>query len=105
MIKGVVAGLKEYGYNIGGFDACTTSDVMGGSGLSSSAAFEVLIATIVNHLYNGGNIDAVTVTKASQFSENVYFGKPSGLLDQMASSVGTFVTIDFKDTANPIIKS
>lgn len=104
MIKGVVAGLKEYGYNIGGFDACTTSDVMGGSGLSSSAAFEVLIATIVNHLYNGGNIDAVTVAKASQFSENVYFGKPSGLLDQMASSVGTFVTIDFKDTANPIIK-
>ena len=67
MIKGVVAGLKEYGYNIGGFDACTTSDVMGGSGLSSSAAFEVLIATIVNHLYNGGNIDAVTAEKPVQW--------------------------------------
>lgn len=104
MIKGVAAGLKEYGYNIGGFDACTTSDVMGGSGLSSSAAFEVLIATVINHLYNDGKIDAVTIAKAAQFSENVYFGKPSGLLDQMASSVGTFVTIDFKDTANPVIK-
>ncbi|MCI5734626.1 MAG: galactokinase [Eubacterium sp.] len=104
MIKGVASGLKEYGYNIGGFDACTTSDVMGGSGLSSSAAFEVLIATVINHLYNDGKIDAVTIAKAAQFSENVYFGKPSGLLDQMASSVGTFVTIDFKDTANPVIK-
>ncbi len=104
MIKGVAAGLKENGYNIGGFDACTTSDVMGGSGLSSSAAFEVLIATVINHLYNDGNVDAVTVAKVSQFSENVYFGKPSGLLDQMASSVGTFVTIDFKDTKNPVIK-
>ncbi len=104
MIKGVAAGLKEKGYEIGGFDACTTSDVMGGSGLSSSAAFEVLIATVINHLYNDGKIDAVTVAKAAQFSENVYFGKPSGLLDQMASSVGTFVTIDFKDTANPVIK-
>ncbi len=104
MIKGVAAGLKEQGYNIGGFDACTTSDVMGGSGLSSSAAFEVLIATVINHLYNDGKVDAVTVAKVSQFSENVYFGKPSGLLDQMASSVGTFVTIDFKDTKNPVIK-
>lgn len=104
MIKGVAAGLKSHGYNIGGFDACTTSDVMGGSGLSSSAAFEVLIATIINHLFNDGKIDAVTVAKAAQYSENVYFGKPSGLLDQMASSVGTFVTIDFKDTSNPIIK-
>lgn len=104
MIKGVAAGLKENGCNIGGFDACTTSDVMGGSGLSSSAAFEVLIATVINHLYNDGNVDAVTVAKVSQYSENVYFGKPSGLLDQMASSVGTFVTIDFKDTKNPVIK-
>ena len=72
--------------------------------LASSAAFEVLIATVINHLYNDGKIDAVTVAKAAQFSENVYFGKPSGLLDQTASSVGTFVTIDFKDTANPVIK-
>lgn len=104
MIKGVVARLSELGYSIGGFDACTTSDVMGGSGLSSSAAFEVLIGNVVSHLFNDGKIDAVEIAKASQFSENVYFGKPSGLLDQMASSVGTFVNIDFKDTENPVIK-
>lgn len=104
MIKGVAAGLKKDGYEIGGFDACTTSDVMGGSGLSSSAAFEVLLGTVISHLYNDGNIDAVTIAKAAQYSENVFFGKPSGLLDQMASSVGTFVTIDFESTENPVIK-
>ena len=104
MIKGVAAGLKNNGYKIGGFDACTTSDVMGGSGLSSSAAFEVLLGTVLSHLYNDGNIDAVTIAKTAQYSENVFFGKPSGLLDQMASSVGTFVTIDFESTENPIIK-
>ena len=104
MIKGVAAGLNIWGYQIGGFDACTTSDVMGGSGLSSSAAFEVLLGTVISHLFNDGNIDAVTVAKAAQYSENVFFGKPSGLLDQMASSVGTFVTIDFESTENPVIK-
>ncbi len=104
MIKGVAAGLKNNGYKIGGFDACTTSDVMGGSGLSSSAAFEVLLGTVLSHLYNDGNIDAVTIAKTAQYSENVFFGKPSGLLDQMASSVGTFVTIDFESTENPVIK-
>lgn len=104
MIKGVAAGLKNSGYNIGGFDACTTSDVMGGSGLSSSAAFEVLLGTVMSYLYNEGGIDAVTIAKTAQYSENVFFGKPSGLLDQMASSVGTFVTIDFKSTQNPVIK-
>ncbi|MGN1202263.1 MAG: galactokinase, partial [Eubacterium sp.] len=104
MIKGVAAGLNNYGYKIGGFDACTTSDVMGGSGLSSSAAFEVLLGTVISYLYNDGSIDAVTVAKAAQYSENVFFGKPSGLLDQMASSVGTFVTIDFESTQNPVIK-
>lgn len=104
MIRGVVSRLNDLGYSIGGFDACTTSDVMGGSGLSSSAAFEVLIGTIVSHLYNDGKIDAVTIAKAAQYSENAFFGKPSGLLDQMASSVGTFVTIDFKSTQEPVIK-
>ena len=104
MIKGVVARLNDLGYKIGGFDACTTSDVMGGSGLSSSAAFEVLIGNIVSHLYNDGVIDAVEIAKAAQYSENVFFGKPSGLLDQMASSVGTFVNIDFEDTDKPVIK-
>lgn len=104
MIKGVAARLHKLGYNIGGFVACTTSDVMGGSGLSSSAAFEVLIGNIISHLFNDGRIDAVEIAKAAQYSENVFFGKPSGLLDQMASSVGTFVNIDFKDTENPVIK-
>ncbi len=104
MIKGVIASLHGRGYNIGAFDACTASDVMGGSGLSSSAAFEVLIGTIVSYLFNDGKIDAVTIAKASQYSENVFFGKPSGLLDQMASSVGTFVTIDFESTKNPLIR-
>lgn len=104
MIKGVAAGLKNEGFCIGGFDACTTSDVMGGSGLSSSAAFEVLIGNIISYLYNDGTVDAVTIAKSAQYSENVFFGKPSGLLDQMASSVGTFVTIDFESTKNPVIK-
>lgn len=104
MIKGIAAKLKDCGYNIGGFDACTTSDVMGGSGLSSSAAFEVLLGTVISHLYNDGRIDSVTIAKAAQYSENVFFGKPSGLLDQMASSVGSFVTIDFESTQNPVIK-
>lgn len=104
MIKGIAAGLNNSGYKIGGFDACTTSDVMGGSGLSSSAAFEVLLGNVISHLFNNGEIDAVTIAKAAQYSENIFFGKPSGLLDQMASSVGTFVTIDFKSTQNPVIK-
>lgn len=104
MIKGIASRFKECGYEIGGFDACTTSDVMGGSGLSSSAAFEVLIGTVISHLFNDGKIDSVTIAKAAQYSENIFFGKPSGLLDQMASSVGSFVTIDFKSTQNPVIK-
>lgn len=104
MIKGVAARLNQLGFKIGGFVAATTSDVMGGSGLSSSAAFEVLIGNIISYLYNDGSIDAVEIAKAAQYSENVFFGKPSGLLDQMASSVGTFVNIDFKDTENPVIK-
>ena len=103
LVKGVVSRFNDLGYNIGGFDACTTSDVMAGSGLSSSAAFEVLLGTIVNYLYNDGKIDPVTIAKVAQYSENVFFGKPCGLLDQMASSVGTFVTIDFKNIDEPVI--
>ena len=103
MVRGVVAKIKDMGYKIGGFDAVTTSDVMGGSGLSSSAAFEVLLGTTVSHLFNDGKISAVDIAKIAQYSENVFFGKPCGLLDQMASSVGTFVTIDFKSTENPVI--
>lgn len=104
MVQGVAAGIKDLGFKVKGFDACTTSDVMGGSGLSSSAAFEVLLGTILSYLYNDGKISPVDIAKVSQYSENVFFGKPCGLLDQMASSVGTFVTIDFESTSNPIIK-
>jgi len=104
MVRGVVAKINDMGYKIGGFDAVTTSDVMGGSGLSSSAAFEVLLGTTVSYLYNEGEISAVDIAKIAQYSENVFFGKPCGLLDQMASSVGTFVTIDFESTENPVIK-
>lgn len=104
MVRGVVAKIQGMGFKVGGFDAVTTSDVMGGSGLSSSAAFEVLLGTTVSYLYNDGVIGAVDIAKVAQYAENVFFGKPCGLLDQMASSVGTFVTIDFESTENPKIK-
>lgn len=104
LVQGVAAGIKNLGYNVSGFDAVTTSDVMGGSGLSSSAAFEVLLGTVLSHMYNEGKISPVDIAKVAQFSENVFFGKPCGLLDQMASSVGTFVTIDFKSVTEPVIK-
>lgn len=105
LIRGVAAGFVKDGFKIGGFRAYTTSDVMKGSGLSSSAAFEVLVGTVLSHLYNGGQISAVKIAQISQYAENVYFGKPSGLMDQMASSVGGFIAIDFKDTESPIIES
>lgn len=104
MVRGVVAKIKNLGFEIGGFDAVTTSDVIGGSGLSSSAAFEVLLGTTVSYLFNDGKISAVDIAKVAQYSENVFFGKPCGLLDQMASSVGTFVSIDFESTEKPVIK-
>lgn len=105
LIRGVAAGFVKEGLKIGGFDAYTTSNVLKGSGISSSAAFEVLIGTILSHLYNDGNVSTVKVARIAQYAENRFFGKPSGLLDQMASSVGGFITIDFKDTANPVIES
>lgn len=104
MVRGVVAKIEGMGYQIGGLDCVTASDVIGGSGLSSSAAFEVLLGTTLSYLYNNGVISAVDIAKTAQYSENVFFGKPCGLLDQMASSVGTFVTIDFESTENPKIK-
>ncbi|HRT81827.1 MAG TPA: galactokinase family protein, partial [Oscillospiraceae bacterium] len=104
LIRGVCAAFVERGYKIGGFDAATFSDVLTGSGLSSSAAFEVLVGTILNHLFNEGKIDPVEIAQISQYSENVYFGKPCGLMDQMACSVGGFVSIDFEDPEKPIIQ-
>ncbi len=102
----VIAAVKktENGYEVGGFDAVTTSRVLKGSGLSSSAAFEVLVVTILSHLYNDDAIDPVEAAQISKFAENVYFGKPSGLLDQMAASVGGFTTMDFKDLSAPKIE-
>lgn len=103
LIKGVLSGLKERGNEIGGFDAYITSDVLIGAGLSSSAAFETVIGTIVSGLYNDMKVSAVDIAIIGQYAENVYFGKPCGLMDQMACSVGSLVHIDFADKANPII--
>lgn len=104
LIRGVLAAFKNDGYNIGSFDAYTTSNVLKGSGLSSSAAFEVLVSNIVNGLFNNHAADCVSMAKYSQFAESKYFGKPCGLLDQMASSVGGFVYADFFDSQNPVIE-
>lgn len=104
LIRGVVAGFKKNNYNVGGFKAYTTTTVLKGSGLSSSAAFEVLVGNILNHLYNNGAINPVKIAQIAQFAENEYFGKPSGLMDQTASSVGGFVAIDFKSTESPLIE-
>ena len=103
IIAGMCAGLKANGHNIGGFVAYTTSSVLKGSGLSSSAAFEDMIGTIESHLYNDGQVDNVEISKLSQWAENVFFGKPCGLMDQVACAVGGIVAIDFADTKNPII--
>lgn len=104
LIKGVLAGILEHGGKVGGFETYITSDVLIGAGLSSSAAFETVIGTIVSGLYNEGKISAVDIAIIGQFAENVYFGKPCGLMDQMASSVGNLVHIDFADTKNPVIE-
>lgn len=95
LIRGVAAKMQARGLKIGGFDAAVTSTVASGSGLSSSAAFEVMVCAILDSLYNGSVLDRSTRAKICQYAENVYFGKPSGLLDQMASSVGGLVTVDF----------
>ena len=104
LIRGVLAALADKGYKIGGFDAFVTSDVLVGAGISSSAAFETLIGTIISGLYNDMKIDPVTIAKAGQYAENVYFGKPCGLMDQMACSVGNMVHIDFKFPENPEVE-
>lgn len=95
LIRGVAARMKELGYVIGGFDAVVCSTVFKGSGLSSSAAFEVLICAVIDSLYNGFVVDAKKRAQIGQYAENVFFGKPCGLMDQMASSVGGLVAIDF----------
>jgi galactokinase len=104
LVRGICARLKENGFKIGGFDCCIDGAVPVGSGLSSSASFEVLIGAIINHLFNNGKLDAVQNAIIGQYAENVFFGKPCGLMDQTACAVGGLVTIDFKDPANPIVK-
>lgn len=104
LIKGVAAGMKNHGFQIGGFQAYITSDVLIGAGLSSSAAFEVLIGTILSGLYNDMKVSPIEIAIISQYAENVYFGKPCGLMDQMACSVGSMVHIDFADTTNPVVE-
>lgn len=104
LVKGICAKMKENGYKTGGFNACIDGRVPKGSGLSSSASFEVLIGAILNELFNNGKMSAVENAIIGQWSENNYFGKPCGLMDQTACSVGGLITIDFKDPANPIVK-
>ena len=104
LIGGMVNGFNNNGYLTGGYDAYITSDVFAGSGISSSAAFEVMIGNILNHLYNDGKVRNEEIAKLAQYAENEYFGKPSGLMDQMACAVGGFVFIDFCDNKNPVVE-
>ena len=104
LVRGVAARFAQMGCQVKGFDAYCESTVLPGSGLSSSAAFEVLVGTIVNHLFWEGKATQPEVAQIGQYAENVFFGKPCGLMDQMASSVGNLVTIDFFDKEKPVIE-
>ena len=104
LIKGVADGFLKHHYKVGGFCAYITSDVLIGAGLSSSAAFETLIATILSGLYNNMKVSPVEIAMIGQYAENVYFGKPCGLMDQMACSVGNLVYIDFEDLNKPKVE-
>ncbi|MFC2098923.1 galactokinase [Bacteroidota bacterium] len=104
LIRGIASRLKELGYKIGGFNACITSDVLPGSGLSSSASIEVLIGNIFSALFNNDGIKPEVLALTGQYAENNFFGKPCGLMDQVACAMGGIVTIDFKDPQEPVIK-
>ena len=104
LIAGMSSAFENAGAKTGGYVAYTTSNVFKGSGLSSSAAFEVMVGNILNYFYNDGEVDNVEIAKMAQYSENAFFGKPCGLMDQMACAVGGFVYIDFNDTKNPVIE-
>lgn len=104
LVRGIAAAFAQRGAALQGFDATVTSSVLPGSGLSSSAAFEVLIGTVFNHLFFEKKLSAVEIAQIGQYAENVYFGKPSGLMDQTASSVGGMVFIDFADPAAPVVE-
>ena len=104
LVAGMAAGFRKEGYRVGGFDAYTTSNVLKGSGISSSAAFEDMIGNILNHIYNDGKVDNVEIAKLAQYAENTFFGKPCGLMDQMACGVGGIIAIDFADPSAPVIE-
>ena len=104
LIRGVAARFTQLGCKVEGFDAYCESSVLPGSGLSSSAAYEVLIGTIINHLFFEGKVSQPEIAMIGQYAENVFFGKPCGLMDQMASAVGNLVTIDFFDKENPVVE-
>ena len=104
LIAGMVAGFRKEGLAVGGFDAYTTSNVLKGSGISSSAAFEDMIGNILNYVYNGGKVSNVEIAKLAQYAENRFFGKPCGLMDQMACAVGGIIAIDFRDPSAPVIE-
>jgi len=104
IIAGMERAFLDAGYAVGGFDAYTTSNVLKGSGISSSAAFEVMVGNILNYLYNDGKVSNVEIAKMAQFAENKFFGKPCGLMDQTACAVGGFITIDFETLGSPVIE-
>ncbi len=104
LIRGMAYGLKKNGHEVGGFSAYVTSDVLNGAGMSSSAAFEVLVGTILSGLYNNMEISSVEIAQVAQYAENVFFGKPCGLMDQMACSVGGLIHIDFADPEKPVVE-
>lgn len=104
IIKGILFGFKKMGYKIGGFDAYTSSNVLKGSGLSSSAAFEILIATIINNFFNSSSLDELEISEIGKYAENNYYGKPCGLMDQMASAYGGTIFIDFSHEKYPLVK-
>lgn len=104
LIAGIVAGFRKEGLAVGGFDAYTTSNVLKGSGISSSAAFEDMIGNILNYVYNDGKVSNVEIAKLAQYAENRFFGKPCGLMDQMACAVGGIIAIDFRDPSAPVIE-
>lgn len=104
LIAGMCEGFRKNGHRVGGFVAYTTSNVPGGSGLSSSAAFEVMIGNIENHFYNNGTVSNVEIAKLAQYTENEFFGKPCGLMDQLACAVGGIIAIDFANTTSPVVE-
>ena len=104
LVRGVAAKIAELGYKLSGFDAYAASTVLSGSGLFSSAAYETLVGNIFNHFCCSGQLDPIAIAKIGQYAENVYFGKPCGLMDQMGSSVGGAVAIDFNNPADPVVE-